>query len=149
MLETLPPPPGRELAMAYGNLSHLRMLQSDTAQTTLWGERAIELAERLQDAETLSYALNNLGTARLEDGDDEGWTQLERSLQVALEHGYEEHVARAYTNLAANTVARRDYARATDYLQNGLAYCTEHDLGSWGIICADIRPGRASIKGTG
>ena len=131
VLETLPPPPGRELAMAYGNLSHLRMLQSDTAQTTLWGERAIELAERLQDTETVSYVLNNLGTARLEDGDDRGWTQLERSLQVALEHRYEEHVARAYTNLAANTIARRDYARATAYLQNGLAYCAEHDLGSW------------------
>ncbi len=132
VLETLPPPPGRELAMAYSNMSHLRMLQCDTAQTALWGERAIELAERLHDAETLSYVFNNLGTARLEDGDDGGWAQLERSLQLALEHGYEEHVARAYTNLAANTIARRDYARTTAYLQNGLAYSAEHDLGSWG-----------------
>jgi DNA-binding CsgD family transcriptional regulator len=129
VLETLPS--GRELAMAYANLSHLRGLMSDTAQTALWGGRAIELAEQLQDTETLSYALNNLGTARLEDGDDGGWSQLERSLQIALERGYEEHVARAYTNLAANTIARRDYARATDYFQKGLAYCAEHDLGSW------------------
>ena len=132
MLEALPAPPGRELAMAYANMSHLRGLMSDTAQAALWGGRAIELAERLQDAETLSYALNNLGTARLEDSDEEGWVQLERSLRVALEQGYEEHVARAYTNLAANTVARRAYARATDYLQKGMAYCAEHDLGSLG-----------------
>ena len=131
VLETLPPPPGRELAMAYGNLSHLRGLQSDTAQTVLWGECAIELAEQFQDAETLSYVLNNLGTARLEDSDDEGWVQLERSLQLALEQGYEEHVARAYANLAVNMIARRDYARASDYLQKGLAYSAEHDLGSW------------------
>ena len=123
VLEALPP--SRELAMAYGNLSHLHMLQSDTAQAILWGTRAIELAERLQDAETLSYALNNVGSAQLDDGNDRGWVRLERSLQVALEQGYEEHVARAYTNLAGNAVARRDYARALDYLQNGLAYCAE------------------------
>ena len=95
MLETLPP--SQELAMAYGNLSHLHMLQSDTAHAVLWGERAIELAEQLQDIETLSYALNNVGSAQLDDGDDGGWAQLERSLQVALEQGYEEHVARAYS----------------------------------------------------
>ena len=130
MLETLPP--GRELAMAYGSLSHLHMLQSDTAQTAFWGGRAIELAERLHDAETLSYALNNVGSAQLDDGDDQGWALLERSLQLALEHGYEEHVARAYSNIIGNMVARHDYARATDYLQNGLAYCTDHDLGAWG-----------------
>ena len=83
-------------------------------------------------SETLSYALNNVGSAQLDDGDDQGWAQLERSLQLALEHGYEEHVARAYSNIIGNMVARRDYARATDYLQNGLAYCTDHDLGAWG-----------------
>ena len=130
MLETLPP--SQELAMAYGNLSHLHMLQSDTAHAVLWGERAIELAEQLQDIETLSYTLNNVGSAQLDDGDDGGWAHLERSLQVALEQGYEEHVARAYSNIVGNMVARRDYVRATDYLQNGLAYCTDHDLGAWG-----------------
>ena len=56
--------------MAYANLSHLHMLQSDTAQTVLWGGRAIELAERLHDAETLCYALNNVGSAQFDDGDD-------------------------------------------------------------------------------
>ncbi|MGO8950758.1 MAG: ATP-binding protein [Ktedonobacterales bacterium] len=131
VLETLPPPPGRELAMAYANMSHLRMLEGESIPAVWWGGRAIDLAERLQDTETLSYALNNVGSAQLDDGDEEGWTQLERSLQVALEHGYEEHVARAYANLAANTAVRRDYARGTDYFQRGLAYCAEHGLGSW------------------
>lgn len=129
LLETLPP--GRELAMAYGNMSHLRMLESDNAATLFWGRRAIDLAEQLHDTETLSYALNNIGSALLDERDDAGWAQLERSLALALEHGYEEHAARAYANLAGNKVACHEYSQAADYFQNGIAYCAERDLGSW------------------
>lgn len=129
LLETLPP--GRELAMAYGNMSHLRMLQSEPAQAVYWGERAIELAERLHDPETVCYALNNIGAAQLNEGDTEGWVRLERSLEIALEHGYEEHVARAYSNLAESKTLRRDYRAASRYLRDGMAYSVEHDLGSW------------------
>jgi DNA-binding CsgD family transcriptional regulator len=130
LLETLPP--GRKLAMAYANMANLRMVESDTADTLIWGKRAIDLAERLGDTETLSYALNSVGTALVEDYDDRGWAQLERSLAIALEHGYEEHVARAYLNLSSDRIGRRDYPEAEVYITTGIAYCAEHDLGSWG-----------------
>ena len=68
----------------------------------------------------------------MEDYDDRGWAQLERSLAIALEHGYEEHVARAYANLSADRIGRRDYPQAEVYTKTGIAYCAEHDLGSWG-----------------
>ena len=74
LLETLPP--GRKLAMAYANMANLRMVESDTADALIWGERAIALAERLGDTETLSYALNSVGTAQLEDYDDRGWARV-------------------------------------------------------------------------
>jgi DNA-binding CsgD family transcriptional regulator len=128
-LETLPP--GHELAMAYANLSHLRMLESDAAQTLLWGNRAIALAERLRDIETLSYALNNIGSAELGVGDESGREKLERSLALALEHGYEEHAGRAYANLAEELIMRRDYIQAEGFLRDGIAYCAERDLGAW------------------
>src|SRR5256886_12718345 len=60
-----------------------------------------------------------------------GVPHLERSLQLALERGWEEHVARAYTNLACCAVMTRDYPLAERFLQEGLAYCAEHDLDSW------------------
>jgi DNA-binding CsgD family transcriptional regulator len=129
-LETLPP--SRELAMAYGNMSQLRMLVSDNAQTLAWGRRAIELAEHLHDDEIVSYALNTMGSSELCGGDPaEGLTMLERSLQLALEHGFEEHVARAYTNLGNITVKQREYIQAAHYLQAGMAYCAERDLDVW------------------
>ena len=123
--------PGHELAMAYANMSHLSMLVSDAVQTPYWGGRATGLAERLHDVEALSYALNNVGEVEMGTDYDGGLEKLERSLALALEHGYEEHVARAYANLADEMVTRHDYARAEGYLRNGIAYCSERDLGSW------------------
>jgi DNA-binding CsgD family transcriptional regulator/tetratricopeptide (TPR) repeat protein len=96
-----------------------------------WATRAIELAERIQDYESLSYALNNLGASELAHGDERGLAKLERSLQLALEHGYEEHVGRAYANLATSCIENHEYARAIEYVQRGRAYCAEHDLSPW------------------
>ena len=60
-----------------------------------------------------------------------GQAKLERSLEIALEHGYEEHVARAYANLADLLGAsRHDYLRRPTY-SRGIAYCAEHDLDLW------------------
>lgn len=129
LLETLPP--GSRLAMAYSNLAQLSMVADNTAEAVRWGTRAIALAESLGDVETQVHALNNVGTALLEAQDEQGRTYLERSLHLALERGWEEHVARAYTNLACSAASNRDYSRARRPLQDGLAYCREHDLDSW------------------
>jgi len=129
LLETLPP--DARLAMAYSNRAQLAMLADNTAEAVRWGERAMALAESLGDTETLVHALTNVGTALLTAGDEQGHAHLERSLQLALERGWEEHVARAYTNLACCAVMTRDYPLAGRFLQEGLAYCAEHDLDSW------------------
>jgi DNA-binding CsgD family transcriptional regulator len=124
-------PPGPELAMAYSNRAQLYMLADECDRAIEWAQRTIALAQPWGNEEILSHALNNLGTARLHADDESGWTDLERSLQIALANGLHEHAARAYTNLAATAVSRRVYDRATAYLERGLAYCEERDLDSW------------------
>jgi DNA-binding CsgD family transcriptional regulator/tetratricopeptide (TPR) repeat protein len=126
LLETLPP--SVELAMAYSNTAQLAMLAQDNAEAVRWGERAMALAESLGDVETLVHALNNVGTAQLYAQDEQGRANLERSLRLALERGWEDHASRAYNNLACVAVDARDYTRAARYLRDGIAYCTEHDL---------------------
>jgi DNA-binding CsgD family transcriptional regulator len=129
LLEELPP--GPELAMAYSNMAQLRMLAADGAGTSEWGKRAIELAEALDETETLVHALNNVGTSELVEGLDGGAAKLERSLELALAEGLEEHVARAYTNLASTGIQLRDYSRADPSLKAGISYCRERDLDAW------------------
>jgi DNA-binding CsgD family transcriptional regulator len=126
-------PPGLQLAMAYSNLSQLRMLTSDADESIFWGEKAATLAKELGDTATLSHALNNMGTARLCKGEEEGWAQLEESLELALNAGLEEHIARAWTNLVSQAVQAWHFDLAKHYLEEGLGYATEHDLDSWRV----------------
>jgi DNA-binding CsgD family transcriptional regulator len=126
-----PLPAGPELAMAYSNMSQLRMLSADSEAAKKWGMRAIRLAERLGEMETLAHALNNAGTTELVEGNPEGLAKLRRSLDLSLANGWEEHVARAYTNLGSTPVQVRSYTGAEENLDAGIAYCREHDLDSW------------------
>jgi DNA-binding CsgD family transcriptional regulator/tetratricopeptide (TPR) repeat protein len=128
LLETLPP--GRELAMAYSNRSQLAMLAAQTDDAVTWGGRAIDLAERIGDSETLAHALNNVGTAYLLSGAEEGHAALERSLEVSLENGLEDDVMRAFANLAACAAMTKDPTGAERYLDKALSYCGERDLDS-------------------
>ncbi|MGO8951588.1 MAG: ATP-binding protein [Ktedonobacterales bacterium] len=122
-VELLEPfPPSQELAMAYAHLASFRMLENDSANTVLYGTRAIEMAELLDDAETICSALDYIGTVELAEGNAEGYAKLERSLQLALAHGYEEDAACAYGNLADSAVKSRMYDKAARYLQEGLIY---------------------------
>lgn len=121
-------PPGHALAMAYSNEAQVQMLALELDQTIAWGTRAIELAERLGDTECMVHALNNVGSARIVEGDEQGRSDLERSLRIALKNGYEDHVARAYTNLGSCYCERYRFADALGYLEAGIGYCREHDL---------------------
>jgi DNA-binding CsgD family transcriptional regulator/tetratricopeptide (TPR) repeat protein len=132
LLETLPP--GPELAMAYSNRAQLHMVSDEVSETLHWGNQAIELAEKLDDPGVLSHALNNVGMADILAGDSElGRAKLERSLQLAQAHELHEHVARVYSNLGSEAVRLHDYASAMHYLNEGIEYCFERDLDSWGL----------------
>ena len=124
-------PPGSELALAYSNRAQLSMLAADLSGARAWGAKAIAVAEAVGDLATVAHALNNIGSAELHAGDESGWAKLERSLAVAQTEGLEEHVARAYTNLAATAVSARD-PRAFEFLNEGIRYSQEHDLDTWG-----------------
>jgi DNA-binding CsgD family transcriptional regulator len=132
--------PGPELAMAYSNMAQLRMLTNDDAGAIAWGTRAIALAEALDEPEVLVHALNNVGMAELRgEHAAAGRAKLERSLALALDGGFEEHVARAYTNLGSAAVEARALADAQRDLDAGIAYCAEHDLDAWRLYMTGYR----------
>ena len=128
-LESLPP--GPELAMAYCNRADLDMEGHEADSAINWAQRAIALAESLENSNILSEALNIIGTVRLIGGDICGWADLQRSLQLALSCGAPERVAGCYTNLGAMAVSGRRYEQASRYISDGLAYCEEYDLDSF------------------
>jgi hypothetical protein len=118
------------------------MLARDADAAILWSEKAIELADRLDDRETLAHALNNLGSARLVSGVEGGWQALARSIRIAADADLEDHVARGYSNLGSANGEVYEFPIADLYLVEGITYCVERDLDAhryymtaWRALC--------------
>jgi DNA-binding CsgD family transcriptional regulator/tetratricopeptide (TPR) repeat protein len=126
-------PSSRPKAMAFSNMSHLKMLSDQTVECIHWGENAIRMAEELADEEILSHAYNNVGSVqmRVPAYRQKGLDLLKRSLDIALRRHLHEHAARAYTNIASNAIQLKDYQLATSILFEGIHYCEEVELDSW------------------
>ncbi len=120
-------------AMAFSNMSQLKMLSDEPAECFLWGEKAIAMAKELGNVEILSHAINNVGSLKMciPSSEQEGIAMLQQSLEIALKNSYHEHAARAYTNLGSGAIKIKNYALAKRALQEGLEYCEERDLDSW------------------
>ncbi len=144
ILEELPPT--RELGFAYGLEAARHMGEEDLAAAIAWGSRGIEVAERFDDAETVAYCLNTVGTARLLACDAGGLDQLVESLELAEAHANEDHVGRAHLHIAwALTRSRED---PQGFLERGFTYCGDHGLDLWSLYLsaykarADLDHGR-------
>ncbi|WP_256753356.1 helix-turn-helix transcriptional regulator [Mesorhizobium sp. Mes31] len=129
LLETVPA--SAELAMAYSNLSQLAMLAERLDETVVLGDKAIKLAERLNRPDIVCHALNNVGSAGQWLDRATGRQQLARSLEIALEHNFQEHAARAFTNCACSEMNQLRYSQARSFLDRGIDYCVENDLATW------------------
>lgn len=124
-------PDTREYAKACSNQAQLHMLSSERTPAMEWATRAIEHAEVNGDLETLAHALNNLGTTIANHSPDDGIPHLARSLELSLEHNFQEHAARAYTNLGSVATSTKMYEAAAGYLDAGMNYTSDRDLDSW------------------
>jgi DNA-binding CsgD family transcriptional regulator/tetratricopeptide (TPR) repeat protein len=136
-LEALPR--GRELALAYANLGHLYTTAEDAEQATAWNARARALGEQLDDAQVLAHALTNVGAVEVFTGAQQAPAQLERSLELALSAGLEEHAGRAYLNLVWWSLRVRRYDVVDRHLDAGLEYCAERGMDLWQLFLVACR----------
>lgn len=123
--------PSAERAMAYSFRSQLHMLNDRMDEAIEWGEKALRLAKKIGHAEARIHALNNIGTAKAYQEDEDGVSMLRESLALALEGGFHEHAARVYTNLSCYAVDFRRFDLADEILNEGIAFDTQHDLDAW------------------
>lgn len=134
-------PSSKEKAMAFSNMSQLKMLSNQPDECIYWGEKAIAIAKELMDEEILSHALNNVGTVLvvMPASKQKGLDLLQQSLEIALKNSYHEHAARAYTNLGSTGVQINDLVFAEKILGEGIRYCEERDLDSWTAYMSSCR----------
>ncbi len=122
----------RAKAMACSNMSKLKSEIDHVVECIFWGEKAIAIAEEIDDHETISDALINMGSAMMmeDQSRNEGIKLLEQSLQIALKKSYHEHIARVYSSLGSNWVTIKNYDSAKKYLEQGIHYCEEKQIDS-------------------
>jgi DNA-binding CsgD family transcriptional regulator/tetratricopeptide (TPR) repeat protein len=120
-------------ARAYSTMAHLKMLADEPKETIKWGDMAIEVAKDVNDEDAICHALNSMGTVRIyiPVEKQKGIEQLEKSLEIAIRNSFDEHAARAYTNLAGNAMKIKEYDIVERYLDEGIAYSEERDLSYW------------------
>ena len=129
VLEELPP--SRELGVAYGFQSYLRMLARDNDEGVAWGERSLALAEQFDDVEARAHALNLIGTSHVMAGRiEQGRDFLQRSLDLSREHGDQVHIALAFTMLGSGLGEMYDLDESDRWLRAHIAFAEEHDFDS-------------------
>ncbi len=123
LLEALPP--GHELARAYAGLAATCVDAGRLEEAVECGRRALELAERLNDA---SIAVNALATIGACEFAAEGAGTLQRSLERAEQAGLAAQVGRVYVVIAGAAVRARRPLVAKPYLEAGIDYCSDRGL---------------------
>ncbi len=123
-------PSGPEKVEALGVQAYLRMLSRDNEQAVELGRRTIELGRDEPAAiSSVILAWNTLGSARILLGDhDGGRADLETSLRLAQEHGFDRHIANAWSNLVSALGEMYRFADTDAYYEAARAFVVERDL---------------------
>ncbi|HEX4525630.1 MAG TPA: LuxR C-terminal-related transcriptional regulator, partial [Gaiellaceae bacterium] len=115
-------PPGRELAEAYETLAFSYAAASETEEAISWARRALELAEELAELEVLLATRATLDSLM---GDFDAMLQ---TLEDAKAAGLETQAGHAFVALTGSAVEQRRAPLAREYLEEGIAYCSERGL---------------------
>jgi DNA-binding CsgD family transcriptional regulator/tetratricopeptide (TPR) repeat protein len=138
--------PSVELAQAYGNLATQQMLTGRYDAAIETAQRAQSLADRVGAPHVMSDALNSEAVAAAVLGRE--WTGLlERALHIALAEGLQAEAGRAYCNIHAMHCDQRRYADSDRYYTEGIAYCDEHDMATFGTFLRSNQTGALDKRG--
>ena len=133
--------PTSELASAYSSLASQRMVTNANDDAIKLARRAQEIAWPLGLTRVLADALNTEACASHTAGGEWAGT-IRAALDIALAGRHEEQAGRAYTNAYSLHNSERRFAEGEQYFTDGVAYCDEHDITTYGIF---LRSERTSV----
>jgi DNA-binding CsgD family transcriptional regulator/tetratricopeptide (TPR) repeat protein len=123
ILETLPP--GRELALAYLTVAGGYGTTGRVREARRWGERGLELAKQVGDAEAELAARLAIAVCQpLEHG----WFELEEGLELARRLGSHELIGQDYIYLVGNAVSALRWDLAERHIEPGIVELTNLGL---------------------
>jgi DNA-binding CsgD family transcriptional regulator len=134
-----------ELAWAYAAVAY-RLMDAASERGVVLARRAQALATELGLTDVLSDALNTEACVMAERAAD--WRPLmERALDGAIEGGAQNEAGRAYANLTDLLLAQGNFVECEKYLDEGMQYCDEWDLGTYGFCLRGVRADVTLLQG--
>jgi DNA-binding CsgD family transcriptional regulator/tetratricopeptide (TPR) repeat protein len=138
--------PSAELARAYTSLAADRMEDGRHDTAIELSRQAQALAVSLGLPEVLSDTLNTEACATARKGGD--WTALmKEALEIAAAGRMQAQAGRAYANMHAMYSNQRRFGEAERCFAEGIAYCDEHDIGTYGTCLRGERTCLLEKKG--
>ena len=126
LLEQLPP--GAELALAYENMAGLHRISGDLDSSREWTERALALADDLDDAATHAYLSGGEALLDITAGSLEALTDFERRIDDRLRSGREDDAAYMIEALAIAVAFHSPYTTVRRRIEDGLRYARRQGL---------------------
>ena len=123
-----PAGPGPQLARTYAELSDIASRGDEVDSAIEWGQRAICMAEEVDDAEALVHALYVVGMTEMNHEIRGGREKLERGIELGKAADEAFFVGCAYTGLTAALSQRHDWIAHGLVADAGIDYCREHGL---------------------
>jgi DNA-binding CsgD family transcriptional regulator len=123
-------PPSAQLALSYVSMAAIYGVGLDP-QAQDWGLKAIRLGEQLGCAEAVYGGLNIVGCIKIVSGDLAGVANLERSRELAEQHGDYLEVGRAHMHLCWMLAFSREWQIAERYLDPAITFCRDHGQELW------------------
>jgi DNA-binding CsgD family transcriptional regulator/tetratricopeptide (TPR) repeat protein len=123
--------PSVELARAYAQRAGQLMADGEHEGAIELARQAQVLARQLDVPSVLSDALNTEGCTVCNLGGD-GTGLLRQALEIAVAANLEDQAGRAFANLHDIYCARRQFAEASRWFADGVAYTDEHDISTYG-----------------
>jgi DNA-binding CsgD family transcriptional regulator len=132
-------PPSRELAMAYDNQSRQQFMAGNTVAATEWADKALAVAEELDDAEAALTARISRDGARLFGGDHNATGDLRLHVRSAQTMRLADHTARALLYLGWLPILHRRYDGLEPVLDQGLRFTAQRGLTYWEQLISGAR----------
>ena len=122
-------PASTEVAQAKAHLCRYLMVTGRSEDAIRVGRDALAVADSLGAAEDIrTFALNSVGTARINLGDLGGFTDLEESIEVAEAANLPWHVSRGHINKGVSLFYTGQIARALEVHTRNLGYVQRYGI---------------------
>ncbi len=120
--------PSTDLAFAVSQQAWLTLFQEPGERVVALADRAISIAEAVDDEQTIIHSLNTKGCQMLRCGEPAGMGVLEECRRRAAEHGFPFEETRALSNMADWAVEALELDRASDLALRSRETSVRHEM---------------------